>query len=94
LCITNYFVHLSYGSVTNIQIKMTNEELKKLLDNGDYVKIARMAGYTNLTDGRRYVYKVLSGRITGTKGKAKDIIDAAHIIAARNAGNGKSYDHK
>jgi hypothetical protein len=73
---------------------MTNEELKKILDTGDYVKIARIVGYSDLTYGRRYVYRVISGRITGTKGKAKDIIDAAHIIAARNTGNGKSNDHK
>jgi len=68
---------------------MTNAELKLLLDRGDYVKIARLAGYTDLTYGRKYVYKVLSGRITGKKGKAKEIIDAAHVIAARNAANGK-----
>jgi hypothetical protein len=73
---------------------MTNKELKLLLDTGDYVKIARIVGYTDLTYGRQYVYKVLSGRITGKRGKAKDIIDAAHIIAARNTGNGKSNDHK
>lgn len=72
--------------------KMTNEELKKLLDKGDYVKIARLAGYKNLTDGRRYVYKVLSGRISGNKGIAKKIIEAAHEIAARNAANGKSHE--
>jgi hypothetical protein len=70
---------------------MTNDELKLLLDTGDYVKIARIAGYSDLTYGRTYVYKVLSGRISGKKGKAKDIIDAAHIIAARNAGNGKKH---
>lgn len=69
---------------------MTNDELKNLLDRGDYVKIARLAGYKNLTYGRRYVYKVLSGAITGTKGKAKEIIDAAHTIAQRNAANGKT----
>jgi hypothetical protein len=69
---------------------MTNHELKLLLDTGDYVKIARIAGYTDLTYGRQYVYKVLSGRITGTRGKAKAIIEAAHVIAARNAGNGKT----
>ncbi|OFX62670.1 MAG: hypothetical protein A2066_18725 [Bacteroidetes bacterium GWB2_41_8] len=68
---------------------MTNDELKKLLDSGDYVKIARLAGYTDLTYGRKYVYRVLSGRITGKKGKAKEIIDAAHVIAERNAKNGK-----
>ena len=71
---------------------MTNDELKKLLDRGDYVKIARIAGYTNLTDGRKYVYKVLSGAITGTKGKAKEIIAAAHTIAERNAANGKTSE--
>ncbi len=68
---------------------MTNDELKKFLDRGDYVKIARIAGYTDLTEGRKYVYRVLSGRISGKKGKAKEIIDAAHVIAERNAANGK-----
>jgi len=71
---------------------MTNDELKKLLDKGDYVKIARIAGYKDLTYGRRYVYKVLSGAITGTKGKAKEIIEAAHTIAERNAANGKTAE--
>lgn len=71
---------------------MTNTELKLLLDCGDYVKIARIAGYTDLTYGRKYVYKVLSGRISGKKGRAKDIIDAAHEVAERNAKNGKSIN--
>jgi len=71
---------------------MTNEEIKLLLDTGDYVKIARIVGYTNLKHGRKYVYTVLSGRITGKTGKAKKIIDAAHVIAARNAANGKKHD--
>ena len=70
--------------------KMTIEEAKKLLDRGDYVKIARIAGYTDLTEGRKYVYKVLSGRIKGTRGKGKEIIDAAIVIAQRNAENGKT----
>ena len=69
---------------------MTNEELKKLLDKGDYVKIARLCGYKDLTYGRKYVYRVLSGKLTGTKGKSKEIIDAAHVIAERNAQNGKT----
>lgn len=73
---------------------MTNQELKNLLDRGDYVKIARIAGYTNLTEGRKYVYQVLSGRISGKRGKARKIIDAAHIIAARNADNGKPSSHE
>ena len=68
---------------------MENNELKKMLDSGDYVKIARIAGYTNLTDGRKYVYRVLSGRISGKRGIGKKIIDAAHEIAERNAKNGK-----
>jgi hypothetical protein len=72
--------------------KMTNEELKQLLDRGDYVKIARMAGYKDLTDGRRYVYKVLAGRISGRRGIAKKIIEAAHEMAARNAANGKQHE--
>ena len=69
---------------------MTIDELKKLLDSGDYIKIARLAGYEDLTYGRKYVYRVLSGRITGKKGKAKKIIEAAHKIADRNAKNGKT----
>lgn len=68
---------------------MTLEDAKKLLDRGDYVKIARMAGYSDLTEGRKYVYKVLSRRIKGTRGKSKDIIEATLIIAQRNADNGK-----
>jgi len=71
---------------------MTIDELKLLLDTGDYVKIARIVGYDNLTYGRTYVYRVLSGRITGTKGKAKAIIEAAHVVAKRNAANGKTHD--
>ncbi len=72
---------------------MTNDELKRLLDRGDYVKIARLAGYaeSDLTDGRKYVYKVMSGRITGNSGIGKKIIEAAHVIAARNAANGKTH---
>jgi len=81
------FVTRKYYKYIN---KMTIDELKLLLDTGDYVKIARIVGYSNLKYGRTYVYRVLSGRITGTKGKAKEIIDAAHVIAARNAANGKS----
>ena len=69
---------------------MTIEGLKKLLDRGDYVKIARIAGYTDLKMGRMYVYSVLSGRRNSQKGIGKKILDAAHIIAARNAENGKS----
>jgi len=90
LCITIYLVILCYESITNIQIRMTNEELKKMLDTGDYVKIARIVGYKDLTNGRKYVYRVLSGRITGKTGKAKEIIDAAHEIASRNSKNGHS----
>jgi len=71
---------------------MTNEEIKLLLDTGDYVKIARIAGYSDLTYGRKYVCRVLSGQYTGTKGKAKAIIEAAHVVAARNAANGKKHD--
>jgi len=69
---------------------MTTDELKLLLDNGDYIKIARIVGYTDLTNGRKYVYRVLSGRITGTKGKAKVIIEVAHTLAERNRANGKT----
>jgi hypothetical protein len=69
---------------------MTNTELKKLLDRGDYVKIARMVGYEDINYGRVYVCKVLSGRITGTKGKAKEIIEAALVVAEQNARGGKS----
>lgn len=73
---------------------MTIEELKKLLDRGDYIKIARIAGYTDLKKGRMYVYSVLSGRRNSQKGIGKKILDAAHIIAARNAENGKSTNHE
>lgn len=69
---------------------MRTDELKLLLDKGDYIKIARIVGYTNLTDGRRYVYRVMSGRITGKSGKAKLIIEAARVIATRNKANGKT----
>lgn len=69
---------------------MTNNELKKLLDRGDYIKIARLVGYSNLEYGRKYVYRVLSGGVSGKKGKAKEIIEAAHEIAERNAANGKT----
>ncbi len=71
---------------------MTIEELKSLLDTGDYVKIARIVGYPDLTNGRKYVYRVLSGRITGKSGKAKEIIEAAHVVAERNRANGKLRD--
>ncbi len=69
---------------------MTTEELKKMLDRGDYVKIARIAGYLDLKKGRKYVYDVMSGRISGKKGIGKKIIDAAHKIAQRNSENGKA----
>lgn len=70
---------------------MTIDELKLLLDTGDYVKIARIVGYTDLKYGRTYVYRVLSGRISGKKGKGKEIIDAAHVVAQRNLANGKTH---
>ena len=69
---------------------MTNEELRKLLDTGDYVKIARMVGYEDLNYGRNYVYQVISGRRGCKKGKGKEIIEAANVIAERNAKDGKS----
>lgn len=50
---------------------MTIDELKKLLDRGDYIKIARIAGYTDLKKGRMYVYSVLSGRRNARKGIEK-----------------------
>lgn len=68
---------------------MTIDELKKMLDRGDYVKIARIAGYKDLKKGRKYVYDVMSGRISGKRGIGKKIIDAAHEVAERNAKNGK-----
>ena len=67
---------------------MTIEEIKKLLDRGDYIKIARIVGYVNLTEGRKYVYKVLSGKIKGSRGIGKRIIEAAEFIAQRNTVNG------
>jgi len=89
LSFDNIFVTRKYYKNTN---KMTTDELKLLLDTGDYVKIARIVGYSNLTYGRTYVYRVLSGRITGTKGMAKEIIKAAHVVAERNRANGKLHD--
>jgi len=68
---------------------MTIEELKKMFDRGDYVKIARMVGYTDLKKGRKYVYDVMSGRIQGRIGIGKKIIEAAHAVANINAESGK-----
>lgn len=92
VCRNEYSHYICDTKVQQKKHKMTNDELKKLLDKGDYVKIARLCGYKDLTYGRKYVYRVLSGKITGTKGKAKEIIDAAHTIAQRNADNGKTHD--
>jgi hypothetical protein len=69
---------------------MVLEEIKKMLDRGDYVKIARMAGYTDLKAGRTYVYDVMSGRIQGKRGIGKKILEAAHTVANLNAETGKS----
>lgn len=69
---------------------MTLDELKRVLDHGDYVKIARLAGYEDLEKGRKYVYKVLAGRIKGFSGISKKILEAAEIIAKRNIENGKT----
>ena len=71
---------------------MVLEEIKKMLDRGDYVKIARIAGYTDLKKGRKYVYDVMSERIQGKRGIGKKIIEAAHIVATLNAETGKSND--
>lgn len=67
---------------------MTIQEIKNLLDRGDYVKIARMVGYTDLSYGRTYVYMVLSGRRNAKKGIGKKIIEAALVVATRNTSNG------
>jgi hypothetical protein len=67
---------------------MSIEEIKKMLDHGDYIKIARMVGYENLTDGRKYVYRVMCGKIKGNRGLGKRIIEAAEFIAQRNTANG------
>jgi len=69
---------------------MTIEELKKMFDRGDYVKIARMVGYTDLKQGRKYVYDVMCGRIQAKRGIGKNILEAAHTIADINAKTGKS----
>jgi hypothetical protein len=63
---------------------MTVAEIKKLLDHGDYLKIARLAGYTNLKSGRRYAYEVLNGRRNANKGAGKRIFEAAQHIAEQN----------
>jgi len=68
---------------------MVLEELKKMLDRGDYVKIARMVGYTDLKAGRTYVYDVMRGRIQGKRGIGKKILEAAHTVANLNAETGK-----
>jgi len=65
---------------------MNISEIKKLLDRGDYIKIARIVGYKDLNGGRKYVYRVLSGKITGNKGIAKKIVEAAQVVALRNIG--------
>jgi hypothetical protein len=52
---------------------MTIGEIKKLLDRGDYIKIARIAGYKNVRAGSHYVYDVMNGRRNSNKGKGKKI---------------------
>ena len=86
-----------YICTTKIQQNITNmvlEELKKMLDHGDYVKIARMVGYTNLKKGRIYVYQVMKGRIQGKRGIGKKILEAAHTVANLNAETGKSANNE
>ena len=73
---------------------MNISEIKNLLDRGDYVKIARIAGYTDLTKGRKYVYNVMCGRIAGKRGIGKKILEAAIFIAQRNTENGKPIHNK
>jgi hypothetical protein len=63
---------------------MTITEIKNLLDTGDYVKIARHAGYSDLRAGSQYVYMILSGRRNATKGKAKKILNIAEATAINN----------
>jgi hypothetical protein len=71
---------------------MTIQEIKKLLDSGDYKKIARLVGYTDERWGSQYVSEVLNGKVTGTRGKAKAILEAAESIALRNQKEGKQLN--
>jgi hypothetical protein len=73
---------------------MTIDEIKKLLDNGDYVKIARLAGLEPGKNSRQYVYKILSGKYKykSVRGKAKLVVECAEIIAKRNLDNGKTIE--
>jgi hypothetical protein len=69
---------------------MTIGEIKKLLDRGDYIKIARIAGYKNVRAGSHYVYDVMNGRRNSNKGKGKKILEAAELIASQNFVAGKT----
>jgi hypothetical protein len=71
---------------------MTIAEVKKYLDKGDYVKIARMSGLKPGRNSRQYVYEVLKGNYKALRGKAKRIIENAEIIANQNKETGKTIE--
>lgn len=73
---------------------MTNEDIKRFLDRGDYIKIARLAGYENTKNGRIYVYSVLSGRSSKTSIMAKNVLKYAKEIAIENQSQGKQPNKK
>lgn len=68
---------------------MELSEIKRFLDRGDYVKIARLVGYENLTTGRKTVYRVLTGNYPQDSFLARDIIKNAEKVATQNQENGK-----
>ena len=68
---------------------MELSEIKKYLDRGDYVKIARLAGYENLTTGRKTVYRILSGRYPSDGPFQKMILQKAEEVADHNRNSGK-----
>lgn len=74
---------------------MTIEEIKKSLDKGDYIKIARQVGYEDLTEGRKYVARVMAKKkIKGTRGLGKAIIEAAEKLAIQNINDSKNSKGK
>lgn len=68
---------------------MKLDDVKNLLDRGDYVKIARIASTENRKTNRQYVYKVMSGKIKAKRGLGKRIFEVAKHIARVNADGGK-----
>lgn len=63
---------------------MTREEIKKWLDDGDYIKIARRCAARGRNTSRVYVCDVMNGRRKYAKGVGKMIMEEAELIAIGN----------